>query len=244
MEITNIFLTPNKYSRPQTKLNKIKGVVIHYTASPNGTALGVRNYFEGLKVGVSVNGKYRYASTQYIVGLKGEVLRVIPDDEMAYHVGANTYKEVITSKLSAYPNNCTLGIEACHIDSKGIMTNATYNSLVELSVKLLTENDLTSADLYLHYDITGKPCHKWFVDNPKEWIKFKEIVRNKMTKKEVKRLTCKELIESTPTITDPEKWLRGINAVIELAKQNSDIGDLEIMQYLPTLIEKIGNDRN
>ena len=25
-----------------------------------------------------------------------------------------------------------------------------------------------------HYDVTGKTCPKWFVDNPEEWEKFKK----------------------------------------------------------------------
>ena len=35
-------------------------------------------------------------------------------------------------------------------------------------------NDI--CNLYLHHDITGKDCHKWFVDNPDEWEIFKNLV--------------------------------------------------------------------
>ena len=42
-------LTPNKYSRPQTPLEKVNGIVVHYVANPCSTALENRNYFEGLK---------------------------------------------------------------------------------------------------------------------------------------------------------------------------------------------------
>ncbi|MDD3174340.1 MAG: N-acetylmuramoyl-L-alanine amidase, partial [Herbinix sp.] len=28
------YLTPNPYSRPQTRLKRIKGIVVHYTANP------------------------------------------------------------------------------------------------------------------------------------------------------------------------------------------------------------------
>ena len=42
-------LTPNPYSRSQEKTDKITGIVIHYTANPGATAIGNRNYFEGLK---------------------------------------------------------------------------------------------------------------------------------------------------------------------------------------------------
>lgn len=42
-------LTPNPYSRPQTALEEVKGVVIHYTANPGTTAAQNRSYFESLK---------------------------------------------------------------------------------------------------------------------------------------------------------------------------------------------------
>lgn len=65
---------------------------------------------------------------------------------MAYHVGANTYKEQAVSRLSTYPNNCTIGIEMCHV--KTGFEDATVNSTVELATSLLNENGLTENDLY------------------------------------------------------------------------------------------------
>jgi len=58
------------------------------------------------------------------------------------------------------------------------MSDETYKSLVELTRNLLKTYNLTTEDVYLHYDITKKICHKWFVDNPKEWEEFKIIVNN------------------------------------------------------------------
>ena len=43
-------LTPNEYSRPGTKTEKITAIVIHYTANPGATARGNRDYFENLKI--------------------------------------------------------------------------------------------------------------------------------------------------------------------------------------------------
>ena len=42
-------LTPNEYSRPQTPLTSVNGIVIHYTANPGTDAQNNRDYFEGLK---------------------------------------------------------------------------------------------------------------------------------------------------------------------------------------------------
>jgi N-acetylmuramoyl-L-alanine amidase len=178
-KIIEKLLTPNKYSRPQDKLIGVRGIVIHWVANVGSSALANRNYFENRKY-----GKTGYGSAHYIIDLDGDVIRCIPENEMAYHVGSKTYTKEALSRLSTYPNNCTIGIECCHVDWNGKMTDATYNTLVELAADLLKKYKLTADDLWLHKEVVGwKNCHKWFVDNPDEWVKFKELVREKMKDK-------------------------------------------------------------
>jgi N-acetylmuramoyl-L-alanine amidase CwlA len=179
MKITEMLLTPNKWSRPQDKLGKVKGIVIHWVANPNSKAESNRNFFEKRK-----DGKNGFGSAHYIVDLDGSVIRCLPESEMSYHVGSHVYTSQALKKLSTYPNNCTIGIECTHIDEKGKMTDATYNSALELAVSLLKKYGLTENDLWLHYTVVGwKQCHQWFVDNPDEWVKFKtkagEMLRGK-----------------------------------------------------------------
>jgi N-acetylmuramoyl-L-alanine amidase len=39
-------------------------------------------------------------------------------------------------------------------------------------------------DIFLHQEIVGwKDCHRFFVNNPKEWIKFKNTVKNKLVER-------------------------------------------------------------
>ena len=71
-------LTPNPYSRSQEKTDKITGIVIHYTANPGATAIGNRNYFEGLK-----DSHETKASSNFVVGLNGENVEDIPTWEVA-----------------------------------------------------------------------------------------------------------------------------------------------------------------
>jgi N-acetylmuramoyl-L-alanine amidase len=169
MDIKEMFLTPNKYSRPQKEMGDLKGVVIHYVANKNTSAEANRNFFELRK-----NGNYGYGSTHYIIGLKGEIIQCLPENEISYNCGARKYIEGIQDKLGKNPNYHTIGIECTHFDDFGRMTNSTYISLIELTQNLLKRYSLTSQDLYRHYDITGKICHKWFVDNPNEWDIFKK----------------------------------------------------------------------
>ena len=152
-------LTPNEYSRPQEVLEKVKGIVIHYTANPGTTAIQNRNYFEGLK-----DSHITKASAHFIVGIEGEIVQCIPSSEISY--------------ASNERNVDTVSIECCHIDESGKFTEATYKSLIQLTAFLMGKFDLSTDDVIRHYDVTGKICPKYFVENEDAWIKFKEDINN------------------------------------------------------------------
>lgn len=177
LNIKEILLTPNKWSRPQLKMQKVKGIIIHWVSNTNSSAEANRNFFESRK-----NGTLSFGSAHYIVGIKGEVIKCIPESELAYHVGG-TYTELAKTKFEGKPNSTTIGIECCHIKDNGEMSKETYDKVVELTADLIIRYNLTKEDIYLHNHITGKDCHKWFVDNPNEFKKFKENVNLFINKK-------------------------------------------------------------
>lgn len=170
MKIYKKTLSYNEYSRPNRPIFKVKGIVIHYVGVNSQPNTIVWNYFEGLKNQKASDA--RYASAHYIVGLKGEITQCIPGDEMAYHVGAISYKAKAMDKLSTYPNNCTIGIEMCH--TKEGFTDATVQSAQELTRYLLQKHKLCPCDVYRHYDITGKICPKFYVEDKSLWDDFKK----------------------------------------------------------------------
>ena len=153
-------LTPNKYSRPQTPLEKVNGIVVHYVANPCSTALENRNYFEGLKD--QTGSKTTSASSHFVIGLEGEVVQCIPLDEIAY--------------ASNNRNSDTISIECCHPDETGKFNEATYDSAVKLSAWLCVRFGLTSENVIRHYDVTGKNCPKYYVENPDAWIQMKSDI--------------------------------------------------------------------
>lgn len=168
MKITEMLLTPNKYSRPQIALKNVKKVVLHYIGNPNTSAQANRNYFENQKSGG------RYVSSNYIVGLDGEILLCVPENEVAYcSNSANTY---------------SISIECCHPDASGKFTDETTNSAAELCAYLLKKYKLTTDDLIRHYDVTGKQCPLWYVPTKYQsesvanarWAGFKGLVSGKM----------------------------------------------------------------
>ncbi len=165
-----MLLTPNKYSRPCKPLKSVEVLVIHYVANPKTTALQNRNFFEMRK-----DGNEGYGSAHYIID-DNEIIQCIPFNEMAYHVGAKKYTEYGLS-ISSYPNARTLGIEMCHPTKSGKPTEEVRSKTVELLKALCRKFNLNPLErIKLHHDITGKDCHKYYVDNPEEFDKLKEGV--------------------------------------------------------------------
>jgi N-acetylmuramoyl-L-alanine amidase CwlA len=157
LEIKEDFLTPNEYSRPQTPLKGIEGVVIHYTANPGTTAANNRSYFENLATTHTTS-----ASSHFIVGLEGEVIQCIPLTEISY--------------ASNNRNADTVAIECCIPDETGKFNDATYASTVALTAAICVQFDLDEEDIIRHYDVTGKCCPKYFVEHEDAWRGFKEDV--------------------------------------------------------------------
>ena len=167
MIIKQDLLTINKYSRPGSRLLSVRKLVIHYVANAGTTAKQNRNFFEMRKT-----GKHGYGSAHYFVD-DTEIIQCIPDNEIAYHVGAAKYTDYGLS-ISSYPNARTIGIEFCHPDETGKPNYATYKRLVELCKKLCCRYKLDPMnDITTHNAITDKNCPKYYVDEPEEFYKFK-----------------------------------------------------------------------
>lgn len=162
-EIDVELLTVNPYSRPGTKTSKIKGIVVHYTANPGATAIANRNYFEGLK-----DTHETKTSSNFIIGLTGEIIQCVPTWEVAY--------------ASNERNVDTVSIECCHPDETGKFNEETYRSAIQLCAWLCMKFDLTEKDIIRHYDVTGKNCPKYYVENEAEWNQFKKDVKSVLEK--------------------------------------------------------------
>lgn len=185
MTIQEMFLTPNKYSRPQIPLKEVKKIAVHYVGNPNTSALANRNYFENCKEGG------RYVSSHYIVGLKGEVIQCIPLNEWSY----------CTNQANGY----SISIETCHPRSDGVFNDSTYVSLCELCAMLLKKFNLTTNDLIRHYDITQKTCPLHWTPTKYQseavatarWNRFKQDVQTVMNGGKVTRNNTVDITEAS-----------------------------------------------
>lgn len=157
-------LSTNPYSRPGTETRKITGIVVHYTANPGSSAMDNRNYFEGLK-----KSHITKASSNFVVGMEGEIVQCVPTWEVAY--------------ASNERNIDTVSIECCHPDKSGEFTKETYRSTVQLSAWLCRKFDLTEKDIIRHYDVTGKNCPKYYVENEDAWEQYRKDVGEALKEK-------------------------------------------------------------
>lgn len=148
-------LPVNEYSRCGDKLTRVNAIVIHYVGNPNTTAWQNRSYFENLATSGETS-----ASSNLIVGMEGEALLCVPLDEVAY--------------CSNTRNSDTISIEFCHPDAEGKPTDATYDTLVKLTAWLCEVFGLDAeTDVIRHYDVIGKECPVYYVQNESAWTQFK-----------------------------------------------------------------------
>ena len=146
-------------ARTGQMLDSINNIVIHYVGNPNTTAKNNRDFFAMESTEVC---------SHFVIGLKGEVIQCVPLNER--------------SAASNHRNKDTISIEVCHPDKTGKFNKATYDSLVKLTSWLCETFDLKSDDVIRHYDITGKECPLYYVNNPNEWKAFIKDVEKAIKK--------------------------------------------------------------
>lgn len=158
-DIDEQLLTINEYSRPGTLVDAVEYVVIHYLGNPKTTAQENHDYFESLKDLQDVS-----MSANFVIGLEGEIIECVPPGEIAW--------------ASNSMNHLSVSIENCHLDTTGRFTEATYDSLVKLTAWLAEEYGLDRDHIIRHYDVTGKLCPLYYVENEDKWEEFKDDVMN------------------------------------------------------------------
>ena len=167
-------------------------------ANPGSSAIGNRNYFENTGV----------ASAHYIIDISGAIIRCIPDTEVAWHAGKSFGAQ--WNVMAATNNSRFIGIECCHPDATGKFSSDTYTALTELCVMLCKKYGLNSdKDIYRHYDVCGKNCPVYYVNNPAAWSKLKNDITAAASTP-----VHKTTIGNKPTVTvgQMKTWARANNA--------------------------------
>lgn len=129
---------------------KIEWIVMHYTANDGDSDESNGRYFsKKLKDPVSAH---------YFVD-DDSITRSVPDDFVAYHCGARTYRHPYCRNANS------IGVELCDAkrDGKVMATDKTIQNAAELVYQLCKQYGIPYDHIIRHYDVTGKLCPAYWV---------------------------------------------------------------------------------
>lgn len=135
-------------------LNKIKYIVIHYTANDGDTDEGNGNYFKNHIV---------KASAHYFVD-DDSVTQSVPDNYVAWSVGGSKYSNCNVTGGGRYygtvNNTNSISIEICDDVKNGVVypSAATIGNAVEFTKTLMKKYNIPMPRVIRHFDVTGKTC--------------------------------------------------------------------------------------
>lgn len=150
------------------KANDIRYLVIHYTGNDGDTAANNAVYFQNNVV---------EASAHYFVD-DTSIYRSVPDLKIAWAVGGKPYADcdktgggtmygIVTNRNSISVELCDTVRNAAYGASEATLANA-----VQLCRILMEQYQIPVSRVYRHFDVTGKHCPRYFMDEP-SWAAFK-----------------------------------------------------------------------
>ena len=154
-------------------LSKIKYIVWHYTANDGDTDESNARYFK------SPN---RNASAHYFVD-DDSVTISVPDTYVAWSVGGSRYSNYKTTGGASLYKVCTntnsISIELCDTKKNGKydVSEKTLENAISLTKDLMKKYNISINNVVRHFDITGKSCPAYYVNNT-EWNKVKMRITN------------------------------------------------------------------
>lgn len=154
-------------------LSKIKYIVWHYTANDGDTDESNAKFFKT---------KNRNASAHYFVD-DDSITISVPDTYVAWSVGGSRYSNYKTTGGASLYKICTntnsINIELCDTVKNGKydVSEKTLNNAIELTRSLMKKYNIPISNVVRHFDVTGKSCPSYYVDNT-EWNKVKNRISN------------------------------------------------------------------
>lgn len=194
------FVKVNQHTRPGLKLSGVKGVVMHWTATPGASALNERNYFNGACIAAE-----RYASAHYFVD-RNEVQQIIPENEVAYH--AHDGNRCYVSFLKPNANTTAIGVEMC-VEKNGNIHGDTVQNAAELVADVCKRYGLSTDNIVRHYDVTNKNCPAPWVSDSSKLAAFRKKVESLLGNQTVAKTTAATSQSSKSTGTILKKGSSG-----------------------------------
>ena len=148
--------------------SQIKYLVLHYTGNDGDSDEGNGAYFANNVV---------KASAHYFVD-DDSVTRSVPDLNVAWAVGgakwADCDKTGGGSMYGIITNANSISVELCDVKKDGVYSASekTLERAAELCRNLMNRYKIPVENVYRHFDVTGKHCPAYMMDET-EWRKFK-----------------------------------------------------------------------
>lgn len=145
-------------------LSTVKYIVIHYTVNDGDHDESNANYF---------NKNVVKASAHYFVD-DDSYTKSVPLSYVAWSVGGKKYPNCVKTGGGKYYGKCTnsnsINIELCDTkrDGKIMASKQTIANTLALTKKLMKKYRVDKAHVIRHFDVTGKPCPAYWVDD-KKW---------------------------------------------------------------------------
>lgn len=160
---------PSNYNRRARPLSAIEYLVIHYTGNVGDTAYNNVKYFGDNMVG---------ASAHFFVS-ENSIWQSVKCNFAAYSVGLGKMKKPYIPNPPMYKtitNSNSISVEICGSSNSREATDSTKTLAAKLCSEILHEYNIPPANIFRHYDVTGKRCPAWAVDDPLKWLDFKRTV--------------------------------------------------------------------
>lgn len=158
LNIKSRLIENSEMSRTKENIREIYKIVLHHAPLKNKSAIKNRNYINNLKY-----QDEKFCSYHYIIDFNGEIINIIPENELALH-----------TKILEFDYH-SIGIAICYKDDYlDRIPQIVQNSLKELSFYLLKKYNLDRHyDLIRCYDLINKRSPVFFVDNQYNFLDFK-----------------------------------------------------------------------
>ena len=137
-----------------------KYIVIHWTSNQGDTAKNNVDYFAREVV---------KASAHYFVD-ENEIWNSVPEDRIAYHVGAKTYRHPTCRNANS------IGIEICMTGKGYVLRRGSIERAAMLTRMLMEKHGIPIKNVIRHHDVTGKDCPAPMVNDVGLWDSFKAAV--------------------------------------------------------------------
>ena len=155
------------YEKAERGFDEIRYIVVHYTANRNDTARGNCRYFQNTITKTSghffVDGK--------------EIVQSVPLDHAAWHCGGKIIPGTDGGKFyGKCTNTNSISVELCGTGCTGteiLPSEATVEMAVALVKELMEVFGIPAENVIRHYDVTGKLCPAYWVDETRWNEEFK-----------------------------------------------------------------------